>query len=558
MAKKADVFGTCVYTIHRPEALEEASRSDAASAWLRENRRWASVPGLLQEAWRRGQILKVLFADARDTRSVIFSADLDAVVLDEKGTRFRFRNMRPVRRMAKHSLILDRSGRRLAANFIRPYALCRTPKPLLDPTAGEQESPDFESCRSLVERGLPEARDRRATLSALAASIRAAHRRGPSSWGISHFDDFIRLNVGPVEVFTIAASGPPRVMVSNRSLKALELTHAQGVSRTYRSVNGRMVSVEAADVPALMRMLRPGHLEVLSTAASVRPNYNETWRARHSQAVLEFLQEVLGRRLPTPAWFQQPERRTNKRPGAYLLTWNPKKFEWNHSSALKALGRGARPTGSWRCANGNVHEGDRLYFMRVGPAPRGVFASALAISGCTNGVVHYALDALMDLAVHPPLGLEQLAKVAPEMNWTPQASGIGIDAEAAIALARYWTQHQATWGACEDQGEVVAIEGTRYAALREHRTREQGFRDKKLASVKSLACEVKGCGFDFERIYGPKGKGFAIVHHKRPLASRSGSSRTRLSDLAIVCANCHAMIHRDLKRALPLTGLTMG
>ena len=71
-----------------------------------------------------------------------------------------------------------------------------------------------------------------------------------------------------------------------------------------------------------------------------------------------------------------------------------------------------------------------------------------------------------------------------------------------------------------------------------------------------LACEV--CGFDFEEVYGELGKDFAECHHLVPLSELRFETRTRLSDLAIVCANCHRMIHRaqpmpsidDLKRLI--------
>lgn len=40
------------------------------------------------------------------------------------------------------------------------------------------------------------------------------------------------------------------------------------------------------------------------------------------------------------------------------------------------------------------------------------------------------------------------------------------------------------------------------------------------------------------------GEGCFEVHHLRPLSSRSSSEPTRFQDLAIVCSNCHRMIHR--------------
>lgn len=62
-----------------------------------------------------------------------------------------------------------------------------------------------------------------------------------------------------------------------------------------------------------------------------------------------------------------------------------------------------------------------------------------------------------------------------------------------------------------------------------------------IASTGRLACEV--CGFEFERTYGSHGDGYIECHHVVPLAF-AGPSRTRLADLAVVCSNCHRMLHR--------------
>ena len=63
-----------------------------------------------------------------------------------------------------------------------------------------------------------------------------------------------------------------------------------------------------------------------------------------------------------------------------------------------------------------------------------------------------------------------------------------------------------------------------------------------LEATGRLACEV--CGFDFEEFYGTPGRGFAECHHVRPLSELPSLIITSLSDLAIVCANCHRILHR--------------
>jgi 5-methylcytosine-specific restriction protein A len=41
--------------------------------------------------------------------------------------------------------------------------------------------------------------------------------------------------------------------------------------------------------------------------------------------------------------------------------------------------------------------------------------------------------------------------------------------------------------------------------------------------------------------------GFIEVHHLLPLHTLKPGSRTRMHDLAVVCANCHRMIHAKSK-----------
>lgn len=98
--------------------------------------------------------------------------------------------------------------------------------------------------------------------------------------------------------------------------------------------------------------------------------------------------------------------------------------------------------------------------------------------------------------------------------------------------------------------ELSAFEGERKNIFIAHRKREAKLRSAKiqdtLNKTGSLKCEVNGCGFDFREKYGDLGAGFAIVHHLKPLSKISkNGKRNSVSDLAIVCANCHAMIHRD-------------
>jgi hypothetical protein len=94
------------------------------------------------------------------------------------------------------------------------------------------------------------------------------------------------------------------------------------------------------------------------------------------------------------------------------------------------------------------------------------------------------------------------------------------------------------------------FEGAEKQKFVRHRQRESSARAAKIAHVLiqnggRLVCEVRNCGFDFEKRYGSLGKDYAQVHHLSPLSYSPSKGRVvGLADLAIVCANCHVMVHR--------------
>src|SRR5205823_15323 len=58
------------------------------------------------------------------------------------------------------------------------------------------------------------------------------------------------------------------------------------------------------------------------------------------------------------------------------------------------------------------------------------------------------------------------------------------------------------------------------------------------------ACVV--CGLDFGQSYGDLGRGFIHVHHLRELSTVGpGYVVDPISEMRPVCANCHAMLHRQ-------------
>jgi 5-methylcytosine-specific restriction enzyme A len=96
-----------------------------------------------------------------------------------------------------------------------------------------------------------------------------------------------------------------------------------------------------------------------------------------------------------------------------------------------------------------------------------------------------------------------------------------------------------------DNLSFSAYEGKLLSSIHLKRERNRSLVEKKkkqqLLIYGSLECEV--CGFNFEREYGERGKGFIECHHIKPIATLEKDSITILQDLALLCSNCHRMIH---------------
>lgn len=84
--------------------------------------------------------------------------------------------------------------------------------------------------------------------------------------------------------------------------------------------------------------------------------------------------------------------------------------------------------------------------------------------------------------------------------------------------------------------------------LKQHLVRERNSEVIKLAKERfkqrhgKLYCEV--CGFDFVEHYGDIGEGYIEGHHTKPVSEMNENEETKVEDIALVCANCHRMLHR--------------
>lgn len=84
-------------------------------------------------------------------------------------------------------------------------------------------------------------------------------------------------------------------------------------------------------------------------------------------------------------------------------------------------------------------------------------------------------------------------------------------------------------------------EGEKYTSEATFRARNRALIEAKKTNS-NYRCEV--CEMSFKEFYGNVGEGYIIAHHINPIGSRKHGSTTTLDDIALVCSNCHDMLHK--------------
>lgn len=144
-----------------------------------------------------------------------------------------------------------------------------------------------------------------------------------------------------------------------------------------------------------------------------------------------------------------------------------------------------------------------------------------------------------------------------ELKKDPRLSGLSIlkianstnfevDASQAKRLDELYFEGEQE-PATSDESEASEFPEGRPAFVT-HRKRERNpalIRAAKANALKKygrLFCQV--CSFDFGKVYGRFGEGFIEAHHTIPISQLTDHSVSRVEDIALVCSNCHRILHR--------------
>ena len=142
---------------------------------------------------------------------------------------------------------------------------------------------------------------------------------------------------------------------------------------------------------------------------------------------------------------------------AWLLSWNPKNWEWSTFYRDRATTASGQPVKErWRCANSAATKGDTTYLVRTGEEPRGIIARGIitqnpfeaphyhperAAEGETTQFIGINFDDIRDPAQDDFLSIQTLEnEIDRNQTWNPQSSGIAINDAAAAELERRWPQ----------------------------------------------------------------------------------------------------------------------
>ena len=110
-----------------------------------------------------------------------------------------------------------------------------------------------------------------------------------------------------------------------------------------------------------------------------------------------------------------------------------------------------------------------------------------------------------------------------------------VDAEEVQAVAEQHIEYN--YHAVESQ-ILTRIHSVRERDRKIVNLKKERFRDENRGK---LYCEA--CFFDFAYTYPRHGDGFIECHHVKPLSELRPGEETTMDDLALLCSNCHRMVH---------------
>jgi len=117
-----------IYTIADGKKLNRHIAS-GGRVTFKEKKKWVTGMHLWKQAVKGGVDIPVIFADAADCSKLVCWGMLSKVQIEADGTSYVVKSLTKLTSAhIPQELRLRRTGKKIAKNFIRPYAICCTPK----------------------------------------------------------------------------------------------------------------------------------------------------------------------------------------------------------------------------------------------------------------------------------------------------------------------------------------------------------------------------------------------------------------------------------------------
>ena len=147
---------------------------------------------------------------------------------------------------------------------------------------------------------------------------------------------------------------------------------------------------------------------------------------------------------------------------------------------------------------------------------------------------------------HPGVGLANGSKDE-KVVWNLYANNRAELSKLAHRITQFISTEESSEALPElSEEEEEGNEGQVLSRIHRYRERNQKLVAKKktkfLSENSKLHCEA--CGFDFKERYGERGADFIECHHTKPVSELETNGKTKISDLVLLCSNCHRIVHR--------------
>lgn len=241
---------------------------------------------------------------------------------------------------------------------------------------------------------------------------------------------------------------------------------------------------------------------------------------------------------------------TTKSP-IFVCFGNPKK---QHFKTLVHHAINHEPL-DWWTINSNAKRGARVVFYMI--APISGFVATGVVAEDASRVIDkknewhgdYAAKMTNIQLLRRPAPLADAKRRFPDWAFLrqPRRSSL-VPANSAKRFVRFLGSYSSK----QDSSHYSEIEGTKTEVRYLKNQRSRRLRNLAFDHAKGI-CAV--CERDFSELLNGQGLRVLQVHHRNQLSVREAPSLTSVAELAVVCANCHMLLHLDPMQCLSVKEL---